>query len=387
MSGAVKLISSRLRFQGWIAAAATAVSFLVIIIAVAVSAGFRREIRRGAASVTGDVSLTTPGAGGAAGSSIGRNQSYISEILALDGVEGISGAVYRAGIVRSATGIHGVMFKGVECADSSLTVRIPARLARKTGLKAGDALLGYFVSDERVKARRFTVSGIYESVIDSDDALMALVPISDLQRLNGWEEDRVSALEVSFAPGLTGSRKGEELVREIGAIAYLSAGEGDEAAVATGARERYSTLFDWLDLIDFNVRAILVLMAIVAGFNMISGLLILLFRNISTIGILKALGMTGRGIAAVYLRVSARTVALGMAAGNALALLFCLIQDKTHLISLNPENYFVSHVPVCISVPRILAADAVSFAVIMLLMLIPLGFISKIDPSQTVRTR
>ena len=127
-------------------------------------------------------------------------------------------------------------------------------------------------------------------------------------------------------------------------------------------------------------------MTAVAGFNMISGLLILLFRNISTIGTLKSLGMTDRSIAGVFLRTAARTVGLGMLAGNAAALLFCALQAATKFLKLNPENYFVSFVPVHVNIPGILLADAAAFAVIMLLLLIPSLFISKVDPSVTVKT-
>ena len=126
-------------------------------------------------------------------------------------------------------------------------------------------------------------------------------------------------------------------------------------------------------------------MTIVAGFNMISSLLILLFRNVSTIGILKTLGMGDRAIARVFLRVGARTVAIGMAAGNLLALLFCLVQGTTHWIKLNPENYFVSFVPVQVNLPAILLADAAAFAGILLLLLIPTLFISRVDPAKTVK--
>ena len=136
-----------------------------------------------------------------------------------------------------------------------------------------------------------------------------------------------------------------------------------------------------------NVLAILVLMIIVAGFNMISGLLILLFRSTSTIGTLKSMGMTDKGIASVFLRLSARHTLLGMLLGNAAALLFCLVQGTTHLIRLNPANYFVPFVPVSVNVPMIILADAIAFGVIMLLLLIPTLFISKVDPARTVRVR
>ena len=128
-------------------------------------------------------------------------------------------------------------------------------------------------------------------------------------------------------------------------------------------------------------------MTIVAGFNMISGLLIMLFENIPTIGLLKSLGMTDKAISKIFLASSARLVGIGMAVGNALALLFCIVQGTTHLLRLNPENYYVSFVPVSVDLTTVLVADAVSFVVIMLLLLIPCIFISRVDPAKTVRVR
>ena len=151
------------------------------------------------------------------------------------------------------------------------------------------------------------------------------------------------------------------------------------------SRNRYPQIFDWLDLLDFNVLFILILMTLVAGFNMISGLLILLFRNISTIGLLKTLGMTDRSIAAVFLRASSSLVLKAMAIGNGVAFLLCLLQSTTHLLKLNPENYVVSFVPVHLDIPMILAADLAAYGAIMLLLLIPSLFISRVDPAQTVK--
>ena len=128
-------------------------------------------------------------------------------------------------------------------------------------------------------------------------------------------------------------------------------------------------------------------MTVVAGFNMISSLLILLFRHTSTIGTLKAMGMTDRDISSVFLRVSSNLVLKGMAAGNAAALLFCLVQGVTHAIKLDPANYFVSFVPVHVNPLLIVGADLVSFAVILLLLLIPCLFISRVDPATTVRAQ
>ena len=95
--------------------------------------------------------------------------------------------------------------------------------------------------------------------------------------------------------------------------------------------------------------------------------------------------MSDRAIGKVFLRVAAGVVLKGMLAGNAVGLLFCVVQQSTHLLKLDPTNYFVSFVPVHIDLPWILAADAIAFAAIMLLLLIPTLFIARVDPAQTVK--
>ena len=110
-------------------------------------------------------------------------------------------------------------------------------------------------------------------------------------------------------------------------------------------------------------------------------------ENISTIGLLKALGMTDRAISKVFLSSAAVLVLKGMAIGNALAFVFCLLQGTTHVLRLNPENYFVSFVPVHLDIPQLLLAQVAAFVAIMLLLLIPTLFISKVDPAETVRVK
>ena len=176
-----------------------------------------------------------------------------------------------------------------------------------------------------------------------------------------------------------------DLTDEIGMRLLLSGAEGEDNLVATSSVRTYGQIFDWLDLLDFNVLVILILMIVVAGVNMISGLLIVLFRNIATIGTLKTLGMGDRAIGKVFLRVAAGVVLKGMLIGNAVGLLFCFFQQATHLLKLDPTNYFVSYVPVHVDIPWILAADFVAFVAIMLLLLIPTLFIARVDPAQTVK--
>ena len=208
-----------------------------------------------------------------------------------------------------------------------------------------------------------------------------------MRRLNGWSEAEASLLEVTLKPDFKTEGQMKEATSHIGYLMNAYEQEEDDTLIATSVISKYPQIFGWLSLIDFNVFFILLLMTVVAGFNMISGLLIMLFENISTIGLLKSLGMTDMAISKVFLSSSAVLVLKGMAAGNVIAILFCIIQGTTHLLKLNPENYFVSYVPVHLDFGAVLAADAAAFAVIMLLLLIPSLFISKVDPARTVRVR
>ena len=391
-------IASRLRFKEKVVLSCITVSFLIVIIAVAVSSGFRTEIRNGVSRVTGDVQLALPRLNYLEESSpVNASPTYIDKALDVDGVESVQPVVYRAGIVKDDSDIFGVMVKGVTDASAEaagivlpdsvkLGVSIPSAFAELSGLSVGDRMLAYFIGD-RVKVRQFNVAAIYESLVETDGRYLVYADIDDMRRLNGWDDGQASMLEVMLKDGYRDEQTIEAVSDQIGFVMKAYATEDDDVLVSMSSVSRFPQLFDWLGLIDFNVFFILLLMTIVAGFNMISGLLIMLFENISTIGLLKSLGMTDRSIAKVFLASSAVLVLKGMVLGNALAFLFCFIQDKTHILRLDPENYFVSFVPVHIDFGTVFLADAAVFAAIMLLLLIPSLFISRVDPAETVRVR
>lgn len=385
-------IASRLRFKGRIAMICIAVSFLVMIVAVAISSGFRNELRSSLSALSGDVLISSPDLNVMSESSpLDASSQTVSYVAQSALVSDIIPVVWRAGIVRHGDEMHGIVVKGVpffeETVDTviNLGVSIPRRLAQASGLKPGDRMLTYFVG-ETLKVRQFNVVDIYDASVSTDDRYVVYASMADMQRLNGWDAAQVSAIEIHLADEMDTEEEIEQAAQEIGTIVSLY-GSDDEDIIATSSVSRYPQLFNWLALIDFNVGIILILMIIVAGFNMISGLLIMLFEHISTIGLLKSLGMTDRSIAKAFLSSSAVLVAKGMFVGNVLELLFCLIQDTTHFLKLNPENYYVPYVPVDIDLGAVLVADTIAFAAIMVLLLIPCMFISKVDPAQTVRVR
>ena len=381
-------IARRLSYKGRLVTAAVAVSFLVVIIAVAVSAGFRHEIREGISKMAGDVLLTSPDFNYLDEKSpLSVNQSYLPKLDSLEGVEKVCPVICRAGIVRHNEEIYGVMVKGVEGGveqDIALAVAVPAPMAEVTGIKKGDRLLTYFIA-ENVKVRQFNVVDIYEPLVRVDDRFLIYADISDLRRLNGWTDDQTSMFEVVLSDEFS-DREGLELkAAQIEDVIYENASDEDDLLRTFSSAKRYPQIFDWFGVIDFNALFVLILMIAVAGVNMITGLLIMLFENVSTIGLLKSIGMRNWAIARVFLLNATSLVLKGMLIGNILAFAFCLVQDATHFIALDPVNYFVSYVPIHLDMATILLADAVAFASIIVLMLVPSLFVLRVDPAKSVK--
>lgn len=386
---AVRFISGKIRFKGYLTLICVAVSYLVMIIAVAVSSGFRTEIRKSLGEIYGDVRITPMEEDLATGVvSVPRHPAFLEELQQLYCVESVNPCVNRAGIVRQGNLVHGVLFKGAEdisFPDSiAFPLAIPSRLSQMLEISQGDQLTAYFVGEKTV-VRKFTVCRIYDAVLSSDNQLVCMTSLPVMQRVNSWDSEQVSAFELRLKKEFRNSDDDSLCGMDIASTVYTFSSEDEPTFISRTLAQSYPTIFSWFSFLDLNVLVLLVLMTIVAGFNVISGLLILLFENISTIGLLKSMGMQDRGIAAVFMRSAGLLTLRGMAIGNALALAFCLLQDSTHLLKLNPANYFLSFVPVHIDWSGILIADAISLIVILLLMLIPSLFIAKVDPASTIR--
>ncbi len=376
-------IARSLRSGEGLATALVALSFFIVIIAFAVAGGFRREIYAGIRAVSGDILLAPAGfdyPGG--GEPVARLPELEARISGIDGIREVRPFVSRGGIVRREGNIQGVIVKGV--ADSSLAslhARIPSRLCSLLGFSEGEKMTVWFIGDP-VQARNFTVEACYDAVASTDENLTVLVPLADMQRLCGWGADSVSAYELCVADKFASRALLRDKAAQVG---LATVGVGEEPLFAVSAPDRYPQVFDWLDLVDSNVLVILLLMMLVAGFNMVSSMLILMFRNLSTIGMLKTMGMTSRDVSAVFLRRASRIALRGMLYGDAAALLFCALQHATHFLKLNPQNYYVAWVPVSVNPVMPLLTNLAVYAAILLFTLLPCLFIARVDPARTVR--
>ena len=389
------------RTSNTIAWVSVCLSVAVMIIAIAVVAGFKAEIRNRATGAMGSVMLVQPGQAPVNELyPFSENLSYRGKLAAEPSVRSVSGVAWRSGLLKTDEHIDGLYFKGVDSlydfsffasclVDGSLPdyhgrtsndVLLSRTTASKLGFSVGDDVVVYFIGDE-VKVRKFRLCGIYDAGLEEIDTKMGVADRRQVQRLNGWASDEVSSIEIRTDPdaSVTGMN---DRVQE---IVYTSMQESDRALFVTNVKKLYGHLFDWLSLLDLNVLMILVLMVVVAGFNMISAILIILFEKISTIGLLKALGMTSREVTRVFLLRAGALVGKGMLWGNVVGIGLCLIQRYTHVIKLDPANYFVNAVPIRLSVGQILLLDIVAAIVMMAIISLSALFVSRVSPDRTMR--
>lgn len=384
-----------------IACASVAISILVMFMAMVISDGFKREIKETSVGFSGEVFLLSPGQDITNQLyPISGRPSYIDKIYSLKGIESVNDVAYTSGMLKSDESVQGIMFKGVDSTYSldffekylvegtlpdfsgksaSNQILISERLASLMNYKCGDKITAYFVG-ESVRVRRFTISGLYNVRLDEMDKTLAIVDIRQTRRLNGWESDQVSNIEIKLAAGANA----DKICREIEEI-ILDRPWDDDSVIASQIRYIYPHIFDWLDLLNMNVLIILILMIVVAGFNMISGLLIILFEKTSMIGLLKALGMKTRDICRVFIYRGSFIVIKGMVIGNVIAIILSILQGVFHIIPLDPANYFVDHVPVYVNVPKIVILNVASFALMILIMIIPSFFIARVQPERTIK--
>jgi len=229
--------------------------------------------------------------------------------------------------------------------------------------------------------RRFRICGLYDAQLEDLDMTMALVDKRHAQRINGWSKNQVSSFEIAIDPE-TDIKFANAEIEE---ILYVNSTDEDDAMFTMPLTRILGNLFDWLALLDLNMLMVLLLMMVVAGFNMISAILIILFEKISMIGLLKSLGMRNRNISNIFMLKAASIVGKGMLWGNIIGLLLCFLQWKFKIIKLNPTNYFVSFVPIKISFVDILMLNIISAVVIMLIISISTLFISRVSPDKTMR--
>lgn len=382
-----------------------ALGLAVMIIALAVVTGFQNEVSRKVFGFGSHIQVTA----------LSNNQTYemppivvsdsiLQELSMLDNVVKVHRFAVKPAILKTKQDFEGIVLKGVDShydwsffADHLVAGTIPQftdslisnqilisnETAQLLHINVGDGLLSYFIQDN-IRVRKFTICGIYNTGLVEFDKLFMLGDIRHIQQLNQWKENQVSGIEI----GLSDWSKMDDTSYQIfqhTSYTYGNENGHDNPYYIRTMKELQPQIFNWLGLLDMNMVVILVLMISVAGFTMISGILILILDKSNLIGTLKALGANNWTIQKIFLYQSAYLIGKGMLWGNLIGLLLCCVQSYFGVIKLDPYTYFVSTVPIELH-PWAWAALNVGVAIITLcMMLLPSHIIAKISPVKAIK--
>jgi lipoprotein-releasing system permease protein len=385
-----------------IAIVGIAVGLAVMILAVAILTGFKQQIREKVAGFGSHIQITNFDANISFETvPISGAQEFVPKIKQIPGIKHIQVFATKAGIIKTDDEIQGVVLKGIgsdfdwnyfsrnmvdgsvfEVTDTGRTdkVIISKKVSDMLRLRTGDAFAMYFVQ-EPPRSRKFVISGIYETSLDEFDKIYVFCDIGHIKRLNGWEDDQISGFEIFISDF---DRLDEMTYAVRDAIGYRIA-EDEAQFKVTNIKFRHPQIFDWLNFQDLNVIIIILLMLVVAGFNMISGLLILILEKTNMVGVLKALGSDDVTIRRVFLYQAAYLIGKGLLWGNLIGIGLAFIQLKTGLISLDPTSYYIKTVPVNLDPLHIILLNAGTMAVIIFMLLVPSQLISRITPVKAIR--
>ena len=328
-----------------------------------------------------------------------------STLNALRHIDGISHAERYAtaqGILKTETDFLGIAFKGVaeeynwdfirqnlvsgeipKFSDKSASNKllVSTNTASTLHLKVGDRIYGYFVSETGVRTRRFTVSGIYETNMSQFDNSLCFTDLYTTRKVNGWEEGQCSGAELRVSDFSRLETTATGVVKKVN----RKTDRYGDVMISQTIYEAYPQIFSWLSLLDINVWIILVLMICVAGFTMISGLLIIILERTQMIGTLKALGAKNSSIRHTFLWFAVFVIGRGVVFGNLAAIALIVLQKTTGIVSLDPATYYVSEAPMEVNIPAFVVLNVVTVAVSILILIAPSYLISHIHPAKSMR--
>lgn len=387
-----------------IATAGIAVAVAVMIISVCFVKGFQREVSEKLIGLASHIEIQHPKFFNSPESyPVITDASLLQQLKQVPDVGHVQRVSHKLGIFKTPDDFSGIALKGVgqdyrldfmqkHLVTGSIPnfrddrpsnqIIISQTLAKRLGLKVGDKVYSYFFA-ETIKQRRFTIAGIYNTYLPQFDKTLVMTDIYTVNKLNSWSSNQSSGVEIQLkdARNLPAA---ERAVARIAANKSKQTGT-DYAVLGLHSNPRTASMLSWLELLDANIMVILIIVIGVAGFTMISGLLILILERTTTIGVLKALGASNTRIRHTFLWFAAFIIGRGLLIGNAIGLSLMFIQQHFELIKLNPETYYVDSVPVELDWTWILGINAISLVVNIIALILPSFLVSQVQPAKAIQ--
>lgn len=369
----------------------------IMIITLSVVTGFQKEIRDKVIGFGSHIQITnfdnnesfeaTP---------IDRNLAFTEDLKKNNLIRHTQVFATKAGIIKTKNELQGVVVKGIgsdfdwdffrkniiegvpfSVSDTGKTDKmlISKFHSEKLKIKINDTIVIFFIQNQQQRARKFSVSGIYETGMgDLFDQVFVLADIAHIQKLNGWEKDQIAGIEI-LLNSYENLDEATYSVNEIVGYEYL----------AKSIKDVNRQVFSWLDAQDVNAIVVIVLMALVAAINMISALLVLILERTQMIGVLKAIGMKNWSVRKIFLLNASYLIGVGMLLGNMAGIILCLLQKHFHLISLDESAYYLSSVPINLNYLHIALLNTGTFILCLSMLIIPSYIITYITPIKAMK--
>ena len=398
--GTDKTRASRLTVT--IATAGVAVGLAVMLLTVCIILGFKSEITKKVEGFGGHIEILDFATFAAPDAHpVSADPALLNTLRRLPNVKNVMPTAQKMGILKTADDYQAVTLKGLPkdadtsaLASSLVEGRLPAfgaessndllisrKQANDLNLKVGDRVFAYFF-EENIRMRRFKVCGIYSSNMAIFDKTYAMTPLSTVRKLNNWEGDEASVVEIRLNR-LADTTSVMPLVRNL--CQQQNQAHSNRHTNAISITDLYAQIFSWLSLLDFNMVVILVIMLCISGFTMVSGLLILVLERTQTIGLLKALGATNSCVRRIFLNFAVFITLRGLLIGDILALGIAFAQKQWGLLRLDPATYYLETVPLEINWLVILLVNVGTLFATILALVGPSYVVSRIQPAKAIR--
>jgi lipoprotein-releasing system permease protein len=388
-----------------IAIAAIAIGLIMMIVSVGTGIGLQQKIRQKVSAFNGHIIISNfdDNQSQVSMNPVSTNQDFYPKFNSVEGVKHIQAVASKAGIIRTEKSFEGIVFKGVGKdydwgnlkeyiiegripdvnSDLNNEIIISEYLSNRLELKIGDKCNTFFMKEGENKLpnlRSFKIVGIYNSGFQEFDSTYILGDIRHIQRMNKWLSNQVGAFEVFIADFAE--------ITQVGAEVYNNTINKEDPTKALDTQtiaQKYFYIFEWLKLFDFNIVVILIIMIVVATINMVVALLVLILERTQMIGILKSVGANNWTIRKIFLYNATHLIVKGLLWGNLIGVGLLLIQKYFGIVTLNPENYYVTTAPVDINLFYILLLNIGTVLVCLIVLLVPSYVITKISPVKAIK--
>ena len=377
-----------------VALAGMIVGVMVMILTICIVVGFKQTITEKVAGFGAHIQLVAFENNNTYDlQPIEVSDSLLSAMGAYEHVIKVAPFITKPGMLKTDSAFVGMVLKGTDYWEffqrNMVEGQVPSKpnevilsraMANKLRLGVGDAVNAYYV-DQEVRARRYIISGLYETGYGQFDELFVVTPLRDARRLQGWNADTYSGVEIL----VDDMRHLDETADNIyfATVNHLDE-DGFNVYYVQTLKEQNPAVFAWLDLLDMNVVVIIILMLLVAGFNIVSGLIILILDGIQLIGTLKALGADNRFVRRIFLTQAALLIGKGVLYGNCLGFILAGAQYLFRFVPLDAATYYVSYVPIAFPWGWLAALNGLTIGVSLLILLLPSMIIAQISPAKVM---